>query len=110
MSQVLLQREEDLFVWLSDKQRVMLVCGSSAKKLLLYALLEEKLKEKNGEFVIFSDFKPNPEYDSVVTGVRLFREKECKAILAIGGGSAMDVAKCMILYSDGSEDGSEGSI
>jgi alcohol dehydrogenase class IV len=110
MSQVLLQREEDLFVWLSDKQRVMLVCGSSAKKLLLYALLEEKLKEKNGEFVIFSDFKPNPEYDSVVTGVRLFREKECKAILAIGGGSAMDVAKCIKLYADAPGDGAEGSF
>ncbi len=110
MNQVLLQREEDLLAWLSDKERVMLVCGSSAKKLPLYALLEEKLRERNGEIVIFSDFKPNPEYDSVVKGVRLFREKGCKAILAIGGGSAMDVAKCIKLFADAPGDGAEGSF
>jgi len=48
----------------------------------------------------FSDFKPNPLYESVVEGVRVFNENKCEMIAAVGGGSAMDVAKCIKLYSN----------
>lgn len=50
-------------------------------------------------YAIFNEFTPNPLYEDVVKGVKLFREQECDAILAIGGGSSIDVAKCIKLYS-----------
>lgn len=47
----------------------------------------------------FTDFKPNPLFESVEAGIKFFRENNCDMIIAIGGGSAIDVAKCVKLYA-----------
>ena len=49
------------------------------------------------EKVMFNDFTPNPLYDQVCKGVEVFKTTSCDAILAVGGGSAIDVAKCIKL-------------
>lgn len=49
------------------------------------------------ELVRFSDFTPNPLYEQVCAGIALVKETQCDAIMAIGGGSAIDVAKCIKL-------------
>lgn len=49
------------------------------------------------EKVKFSDFSPNPVYEDVCKGIDLFESSDCEAILAVGGGSAIDVAKCIKL-------------
>lgn len=49
------------------------------------------------EKVKFSDFTPNPLYEQVCKGIDLFESSGCDSILAVGGGSAMDVAKCIKL-------------
>ncbi len=51
--------------------------------------VEEKVK--------FSDFTPNPLYEQVCNGIELLKESHCDTILAVGGGSAIDVAKCIKL-------------
>lgn len=80
---------------------LFLVCGHSIryqKNLYRYfQTLEDRLEIK---VVVFSDFQPNPLYDSVVNGVEKFRESNCTMIIAAGGGSAMDVAKCIKLFSN----------
>lgn len=48
-------------------------------------------------YVMFSDFTPNPLYEQVCKGIDLFQITKCDAILAVGGGSAIDVAKCIKL-------------
>lgn len=81
-------------------KKVLLVCDPSISFLRINDYFNS-LKEKNDvEMVRFSDFQSNPLYESVVEGVELFHEKKCDAILAVGGGSAMDVAKCIKLYSN----------
>lgn len=47
--------------------------------------------------VMFSDFTPNPVYEDVCKGIDLFHITKCDCILAVGGGSAIDVAKCIKL-------------
>lgn len=47
--------------------------------------------------VMFSGFTPNPLYEQVCKGIELFKTTSCDAILAVGGGSAIDVAKCIKL-------------
>ena len=47
--------------------------------------------------VMFSDFTPNPVFEDVCKGIDLFQITKCDCILAVGGGSAIDVAKCIKL-------------
>lgn len=49
------------------------------------------------KIVLFNQFKPNPDYESVVMGARVYKANRCDAIVAVGGGSSMDVAKCIKL-------------
>lgn len=49
------------------------------------------------EKVKFSDFTPNPLYEQVCNGIELLKTSHCDTILAVGGGSAIDVAKCIKL-------------
>ena len=68
------------------------------------------LEEKGLKLVYFRDFKPNPAYESVLKGVEILRKEGCGAMMAIGGGSAMDVAKCIKLYFRMEGDGAGGSF
>lgn len=54
--------------------------------------------------VTFSDFTPNPQYDEVCRGVEVYRTNHCDAIVAVGGGSTIDVAKCIKLYAPMADD------
>lgn len=46
-------------------------------------------------YEIFSDLKPNPTVKNVQAGVEAFRRSGADAIVAVGGGSAMDTAKAV---------------
>ena len=48
--------------------------------------------------VEFSDFTPNPLYEQVCKGVEDFNRERCELIVAVGGGSTIDVAKCIKLF------------
>ncbi len=76
-------------------KKYFLVCGGSFEKLSVSGILEQ-ITIPN---VKFHDFTPNPSYEDVCKGVKLFQESCCDTILAIGGGSAMDVAKCIKIFS-----------
>ncbi len=80
---------------------VLLVCDESIhfmKKLDSYF---GELPGRLGIRVVrFSDFQPNPLYESVAKGCEVFRGEGCDLIAAIGGGSSMDVAKCIKLYAN----------
>ena len=54
-----------------------------------------------GEFKIaeFKDFSKNPKIDDIEKGLRLFLEKKHDGIVAIGGGSVIDMAKLISYYA-----------
>lgn len=76
--------------------KFLLVCGNSFQ----YLPIKDFFLTNKIPHVRFSDFTPNPVYEAVYKGVQLFREEKCDAIIAVGGGSAMDTAKCIKLYSE----------
>ena len=45
------------------------------------------------ELVSFSDFETNPKVEDALRGVELARANKIDLIIAVGGGSAMDMAK-----------------
>lgn len=94
---MILHSYEELDTYLGEK--VLLVCDSSIQFLKINDYFNGK-----ENIVRFSDFVPNPLYESVVKGVELFHKENCDTIVAVGGGSAMDVAKCIKLYSNMNSD------
>lgn len=98
----------DLLKWIGQYNNIMLVCGKSISNLRIDSLF--KKKELANKIVRYSDFMPNPDYEAVISGVAKFRDEECDAVIAVGGGSAMDVAKCIKLYSKCNSDGKNGEF
>lgn len=92
--------------WIKGKKKILLVCGGSIRYIEGFS---KKLSDVEVPIVRFSDFRPNPGYESVVKGVKVFREEGCDSIVAVGGGSAIDVAKCIKLYANLPGDGGDGS-
>lgn len=77
---------------------ILLVCGKSISSLRINQYFETLEVREGIKVVRFMDFQPNPLYESVVKGVDIFLENNCDSIVAVGGGSAIDVAKCIKLY------------
>ena len=74
-------------------KKLFLVIDSSYPFLNIKDAIEALPVEK----VKFSDFTPNPLYEQVCNGIELLKASNCDTILAVGGGSAIDVAKCIKL-------------
>jgi alcohol dehydrogenase class IV len=92
---------EEFFRVLEEKEikTLFLVCDKALPFLPLDFFFA-KLKELDISICSLNDFDANPLYKSVVKGVEAFRRSGAKMIAAIGGGSAMDVAKCIKLYAN----------
>lgn len=75
------------------------MCGESFRRQKLYETLYSTLKELGIILTEFSDFSPNPKYESVIAGIEAYRQHHCDMIVTAGGGSAMDVAKCIKLFA-----------
>ena len=59
--------------------------------------IKDEIEALPVEKVNFSDFTPNPLYEQVCNGIELLKSSQYDTILAVGGGSAIDVAKCIKL-------------
>ena len=53
----------------------------------------------NKDVIFFSDFTPNPKDSDVIKGVNTFNQENCDLIIAVGGGSVLDMAKLIKHYS-----------
>ena len=56
------------------------------------------LEEKGIRYKIFSEIKSNPSSDLVIGGVDFMLNFKPDSVIAIGGGSAIDTAKAIILF------------
>jgi len=68
--------------------QTLLDCGVTGKVTKI--LDDAKIK-----YEIFADVKPNPTVSNVLAGLNKCREAKATAIVAVGGGSAMDTAKAI---------------
>lgn len=85
----------------------------NSKKLFLvvdsaypFLNIKDAIEALEVEKVMFSDFTPNPLYEDVCKGIDLLKVENCDSILAVGGGSAIDVSKCIklaVLAAEGND-------
>ncbi len=59
--------------------------------------LKKEIAQKLPQGVVFSSFTPNPKYEEMLEGLKLFKSSGCDSIVSIGGGSCIDVAKVIKL-------------
>ena len=85
-------------------RRIFLVAGSSFSKLPIGEELQEFFSELYIAFYHFSDFRANPRLEEVEEGIKAFSAFRGDSILAVGGGSALDTAKCIKLFTGLSKD------
>lgn len=69
--------------------------GGSIKKNGIYDKVISELKNSGVEIFELSGIEPNPRIDSVRKGVKIIKENNIGAILAVGGGSTIDASKFM---------------
>ena len=72
---------------------VLLVTDKGIRNLGLTKDLEEKLKLSNINCHVFDKTVPNPTTENVADALEMYNNKFCQALIAFGGGSAMDCAK-----------------
>lgn len=72
---------------------MFLVAGNSYNRLEIKQVVDSL----GLEITWFSGFTPNPVFEEVCEGLKLLEQSNSDCILAVGGGSAMDVAKCIKL-------------
>lgn len=75
-------------------KKYMLVCDSGFKFIEGHEIFELS----DIPYIKFDSFTSNPLYSDVCNGVDIFNAEGCEAIVAVGGGSAIDVAKCIKLF------------
>lgn len=91
----LLNSDEDIIEVLKNKNinSVLLVTDKGIRSLGLTKPLEEKVVKAGIALAVFDGTVPNPTTENVVEALELYKNSDCKAIIAFGGGSAMDCAK-----------------
>ncbi len=69
--------------------------GGSVKESGLLDQVEDSLKSHGIEYVLLGGVRPNPGLSLAMEGINLCRKENVEFILAVGGGSVIDSAKCM---------------
>ena len=78
-------------------KKVLLVCDASFDFLSIKdAILSSRI-----EHIMFNKFTANPLHTDADKGRELFVKEKCDVIVAVGGGSSLDVAKCIKLDLNG---------
>ena len=90
--------------------RVFIVTDQSMVKFgyvdkILYHL---RKREQYAHSEIFSEVEPDPSFDTINKGVEAMKNFEPDAIIALGGGSAIDAAKGMWLFYEHPDADPEG--
>jgi alcohol dehydrogenase class IV len=74
-------------------RKLLVVTDSVITKLGLMKPLLEALKSGGTQFTVFDEVPPDAPIPVIMKGIDRYRDEDCDAILAFGGGSVIDSAK-----------------
>ena len=57
--------------------------------------LEELLPQNGIKCIVYDKTRPNPTVSNVEEALQIYKENNCKGLIAFGGGSSMDCAKAV---------------
>ncbi|MCD6060499.1 MAG: iron-containing alcohol dehydrogenase [Moraxellaceae bacterium] len=73
--------------------RLLLVTDAMLVKLGLVEPIVQRLRERGVVVTVYDGVQPDPQVEQCEAALALLKQHSCKAVLAVGGGSAMDCAK-----------------
>ncbi|NCI77529.1 alcohol dehydrogenase [Acinetobacter tandoii] len=87
-------------------KRPMIITDKGVRSNQLLAPIEAAFESTDAVIgCIFDDVPPDSSLDTVRQAAALYRENQCDAIIAVGGGSVIDTSKATnILVSEGGDD------
>ena len=88
---------------LGAKKVLIVYGGHSAEKSGLLGRVRESLNSADVAFVELGGVQPNPRYELALKGMEIVKQENVDMLLAVGGGSVADTAKCISVgvYDDG---------
>ena len=75
--------------------RVMIVTDKGIRNLGLTQPLEQSILQSDIQLAVYDGTMPNPTSDNVEQALQMYLQNNCQALIAFGGGSAMDCAKAV---------------
>jgi len=76
-------------------RKILIVTDGIISKLGLLKTLTEALSEGGAAYVVFDEITPDAPIPLIERGIEFYREHDCDAIVAVGGGSSMDASKAI---------------
>lgn len=80
-------------------KKALIVTDKVLGQIGIVKKVTDVLDNKNIEYAIYDETKPNPTVKNVNDGLSLLKEKECDFVISLGGGSAHDCAKGIALLA-----------
>ncbi|MBX2840713.1 MAG: iron-containing alcohol dehydrogenase [Flammeovirgaceae bacterium] len=90
---------DELPVHLNDKniRKPLVVTDGTVKELPFFKSIINDLDKSGIQGVVFSEMHKNPVKSDVLNGGDVYNENKCDAIIGLGGGVALDVARAIAL-------------
>lgn len=76
----------------SFKAKKVMIVSNAPQKFI--ESMKERLSSSNIGFIEYSA-ESNPSFECINNGIELCKENNCDVVIGIGGGSAIDTAKCV---------------
>ena len=91
----ILKTDSEVIEVLENIKNVLLVTDKGIRGLGLTKSLEDTLKNEGFNVFVYDGTVPNPTTDNVAEALKIYKENNCNALIAFGGGSVMDCAKAV---------------
>lgn len=85
-------------------KRPLLVSDATCTKLPFFKKIEQNLKKNHLKYFVFDEIHKNPIKSDVEKGTTVLHQNKCDAIVGIGGGASLDVARAIALKANHSRD------
>lgn len=77
------------------KALIITTSGKSVRKFGYLQRVEKLLRDRGIDILVFDKVLPNPIRKHVMEAAKIARENTCDIVVGLGGGSAIDTAKCV---------------
>ena len=94
--QIFLKKYFELIKLVKKNNKILIICTKS----FLSSQIINDIKNNCNKVFIFSNFKPNPTDSNVKEALNILKNNKCNFIISIGGGSSIDIAKCVKAWAN----------